>query len=112
MPDWPFSRLSSEFLAILRDRYPKGLTPSIAEPEATPVPASDSDVKLAYALPKNVNDLSRGWKVLSAQPSDTLGGKGLTDMCSVAFALLSPDQDESEAEFPVELPTLDDQDDL
>jgi hypothetical protein len=112
MPDWPFSRLTTELLSILRDRYEKGLTPSIAAPEATPVPASDGEVKLVYALPRNPNDLSRGWKGLSAQSSDTLGEKGLTDLSYVAFALLSPDQDESEVEFPVEIPTLDDQDDL
>ncbi|KAK4097426.1 hypothetical protein N658DRAFT_500401 [Parathielavia hyrcaniae] len=112
MIDWPFSRLTDELLSVLRDRYPNGLTPSIAEPEATPLPATSSDFKLVYALPKTASDLSRGWNLIKARPNDTLGARGLTDTCSVAFAFLDPDADESDAEFPVELPTLDEQEDV
>ncbi|KAK4149841.1 hypothetical protein C8A00DRAFT_37544 [Chaetomidium leptoderma] len=106
MVDWPFSRVTTELLSILQDRYPNGLTASIAQPGATtPVPAHDSDVQVAYALPKNPNDLHEGWKNLKAQPSDTLGKKGLTDMCSVAFALLDPNASEAAVYFQVEVPT-------
>ena len=104
--DWPFSRLTTELLSILRDRYPTGLTASTGRPDLTPVPAGDSDVKVAYALPKNASDLSQGWKLIKAQESDALGKKGLGDMCSVAFAVLGSDADEGDAEFVVEVPTL------
>ena len=109
MLDWSFSRLDAELLSTLRDRYPNGLTASIAQPEETALPAEDSDVKIAYALPKNPSELSQGWKNLKAQPSDTVGGKKLTDMCCVAFALLDAGADEDDAEFQVELPALDDE---
>ncbi|KAK4129844.1 hypothetical protein N657DRAFT_653111 [Parathielavia appendiculata] len=112
MLDWTFSRLTDELLSVLRDRYPKGLTASIGEPEATTLPTSGSDFKLVYALPKTASDLSRGWNVIKAGPNDTLGAKGLTEMCSVAFAFLDPDANETDAEFPVELPILDDQEAL
>ncbi|KAK3309342.1 uncharacterized protein B0T15DRAFT_843 [Chaetomium strumarium] len=109
MVDWTFSRLTTELLSILRDRYPDGLTASTGDPQKTPVPASDDDIRVAYALPKNANDLSQGWKNIKAQPSDLLGKKGLTDTCSVAFALLDPTADEGDVQFQVEVPTLEDE---
>ncbi|KAK4233764.1 hypothetical protein C8A03DRAFT_38503 [Achaetomium macrosporum] len=109
MVDWTFSRLTTELLSILRDRYPDGLTASIDDPEKTSLPASDDDIRVAYALPKNANDLSQGWKSIRAKLSDTLGKKGLTDTCSVAFALLDPSADEDDVKFQVELPTLEDE---
>ncbi len=111
--DWSFSRLTAELLTTLRDRYPKGLTASLTTPEPTPLPANDGDVKVAYAVPKNPNELSQGWRNLKAQPDDTVGGKKLVEMSCVAFALLDPDVDddeaEAEAEFLVEIPVLEDQ---
>ncbi|KAL2022110.1 hypothetical protein VTK56DRAFT_6154 [Thermocarpiscus australiensis] len=112
MLDWPFSRVTAELLSILRDRYPDGLTTSTSRPGKTPVPASESDIKVAYALPKNPSDLAQGWKHLKAQPTDTVAGKGLTDMCAVAFALLDPEADEADVRFQVELPSLEDDDGL
>ncbi|AEO69803.1 21acee09-618b-46ad-a937-a67df7a25c24 [Thermothielavioides terrestris] len=107
MLDWSFSRLTTELLSILRDRYKDGLTTSIAPPKITPVPANDGDgVRVAYAVPANPSDLSQGWKNLKVKPEDTLGKKGLTDMCSVAFSLLDSDADEEGVEFLVELPSL------
>ncbi|KAL2138539.1 hypothetical protein VTI28DRAFT_6615 [Corynascus sepedonium] len=111
MADWPFSRLTTELLSVLRDRYPKGLNASTnpAESQVTPVPANDSEVKIAYALPKNPNDLGQGWKPIKAAETDAIGKKGLTDMCSVAFAFLEPDADEASAEFVVEVPIIEDE---
>ncbi|GAB1309832.1 CRAL-TRIO domain-containing protein [Madurella fahalii] len=106
MPDWPFSRVTTELLAILRDRYPSGLTTSNPRAPITTIPAGDRDVKMAYALPKNPNDLSEGWKNLKTQTTDTVADKEVTDMCALAFALLDPDMDESDAEFDVECPML------
>lgn len=113
MLDWTFARLTTELLEILRDRYPDGLTASTTPlPDATatttPLPATDDDARLAYALPKNPNDLSEGWKNLKAQPGDALGKKGLKDLCQVAFALVDADGDEADAEFRVEVPVLED----
>ncbi|KAL2259307.1 hypothetical protein VTK26DRAFT_7061 [Humicola hyalothermophila] len=109
MLDWTFSQVTTELLSILRDRYPRGLTTCIAPPKTTAIPASDSDVKVAYALAKDPSDLSHGWKGLNIQPTDTVGGKGLVDMCPVAFALLDPDADESKVQFQVEVASLDDE---
>ena len=109
MLDWPFSRVATELLSVLQDRYPEGLTTSIAPPETTVVPTSDRDVKVAYALPKNPNDISQGWKNIKAQPTDTVGSKGLADMSSVAFALLDTDADGDNVKFQVEVPALDDE---
>jgi hypothetical protein len=109
MVDWTFSRLTTELLSILRDRYPDGLTTSTGDPEKTPLPARDDDTQVAYALPRNANDLSQGWKNIKANPSDLLVKKGLTDTCSVAFALLDPAADEGDVRFQVQLPTLDDE---
>lgn len=109
MIDWPFSRVTAELLSVLQERYPKGLTTSIAPPETTPVSTNDGDVKAVYAIPKNPNDLSQGWKDLNAQPTDTVGGKGLTEMCSVAFALLHLEASEENVKFQVEIPALDDE---
>ncbi|KAL2168544.1 hypothetical protein VTG60DRAFT_7149 [Thermothelomyces hinnuleus] len=111
MADWSFSRLTAELLSILRDRYPNGLNTSTnpAESQVTPVPANDSDVKVAYALPKNPNDLNQGWRTIKATETDTIGKKGLTDMCSVAFIFLEPDADEASAQFVVEVPIIEEE---
>ena len=111
MVDWSFSRLTTELLSTLRDRYPNGLSAAIAEPQPTPLPASDGDVRVAYALPKNPNDLAQGWKNLKAQPNDTVGGKKLADMSCLAFALVDPDADDADVEFGVEIPTLEEEED-
>jgi hypothetical protein len=109
MIDWPFSRLTTELLSILRDRYPNGLTTSIGQPQLVSIPASDSDVKVVYALPKNSGDLTQGWKTINARETDLLGKKGVTDTSSVAFSFLDADADESQAEFTVEVPTLEEE---
>ncbi|EAQ93877.1 hypothetical protein CHGG_02112 [Chaetomium globosum CBS 148.51] len=109
MIDWPFSRLTAELLSILRDRYPDGLTASIRQPQLIPIPASDSDAKVAYALPKNPSDLAQGWKSINARETDVLGKKGVADMSSVAFAFLGPDADEAQPEFVVEVPVLEEE---
>lgn len=109
MVDWTFSRLTTELLTTLRDRFPKGLTTSLASPVPTPLPANDSDVRVTYAVPKNPNELSQGWKILKAQPDDTVAGKKLADMACLAFALLDPNADEGDAEFQVEVPVLEDE---
>ncbi|KAJ4286630.1 hypothetical protein N0V88_007919 [Collariella sp. IMI 366227] len=99
MVDWSFSRLTSELLAILRDRYPAGLTTSIDQPEGTAVPSSDDDVKLAYAN-------------IKVRPDDTVGSKGLKDNCSLAFAVLEPDADEGSVKFQVELPAVEEDEEM
>lgn len=109
MPDWPFSRITAELLSILQDRYPNGLTASLTEPATTPAPTGEGDVKVAYAVLRNPNEPSQGWKNLKVQPTDTVASKGLTDMCSVAFALLDPNADENDVQFHVEFPTLEDE---
>lgn len=109
MVDWPFSQLTAELLSILRDRYPNGLTASISQPQLIPIPVSDSDVKVAYALPKNPADLTQGWKAINARETDVLGKKGVTDMSSVAFAFVGDDADEANPGFVVEVPVLEEE---
>jgi hypothetical protein len=107
MVDWPFSQLTAELLSILRDRYPNGLTASISQPQLIPIP--DSDVKVAYALPKNPADLAQGWKAINARETDVLGKKGVTDMSSVAFAFVGDNIDEANPNFVVEVPVLEEE---
>ncbi|KAK3382051.1 hypothetical protein B0T24DRAFT_600376 [Lasiosphaeria ovina] len=109
MVEWSFSRVTSDLLEILRERYPRGLTTSIAPPKTTPVPASDTDAKVVYALPNNTNDLSEGWSRLCVKETDTLADKRLKDMSILAFALLDSENKDDEAEFDVELPILEDE---
>lgn len=113
-PDWPFSRLTTELLTVIQERYPNGLTASIGSPDLTPIPAPistsqgdgkpNATIKVAYGLPKQPDDLSEGWKYINAVPSDKLGKKGFTDMCTVAFVVLDHAADETQTEFVVDVP--------
>ncbi|KAK0624526.1 hypothetical protein B0T17DRAFT_616745 [Bombardia bombarda] len=112
--DWKFSRVTSELLAILRDRYPDGLVTSALPKKTTPVPrapvhdSNDHDIRVAYAAPRNPNDLSQGWKRINVRERDTLADKQLTDLSAVAFALISPEEEDDIVEFQVELPISED----
>jgi len=107
MPDWTFARLSTELLEILRERYPDGLTTSPTTGKITTIPDDDSEIKVMYGLPRNVEDLTLGWKELKTKERDTLGSKGLKDLAAVAFALVDADEiDGARVEFEVELPII------
>ena len=108
-PDWTFGRLSQELFEILQDRYPKGLTTSIAPPRTTPVPKTMADARFAFAVPKDPEDLSKGWRNLQAKSQHTLADKRLKDQSVVAFTLLDEDDDDGDAEFEVVEPTFDDE---
>ena len=117
--DWPFSRINSELLSILQERYPDGLTArdeELGELKTTPVPGpGDEDtVKLAYGIPKNNNPddpktkTSDDWDELEFRDTDKVKDKRkLKDMTDVAFLLLDADDDGENLEWVVNTPTLD-----
>ncbi|KAK4220355.1 hypothetical protein QBC37DRAFT_367362 [Rhypophila decipiens] len=113
--DTTFGQISSDLLEILQDRYPKGLTSSIVPPKTTPVPAAGTseaeNIKIAYGIARDPTDLSRGWKSLNVDDSDTVADKELVDLSAVAFSLVSEaeDVDMDDVAFDVELMTLDDE---
>lgn len=72
------------------------------------MPEADSDITIVYGVPKNPEDLTKGWKSLNADNDETLASKKLTDLSVVAFALVEPMDDEEDVEFEVELPSYED----
>ncbi|KAG7140759.1 hypothetical protein HYQ45_002476 [Verticillium longisporum] len=103
-----FSAINKSLLEVLRERFPNGLKISPALSDVTPVPTSD-DVRIVYGLPNNVNDLSQGWKILRIDDDDKPVSKGLKDNIPVAFAFLADGEELDDAQFLVDVPTLDDE---
>jgi hypothetical protein len=58
-----------------------------------------------YALPKNHEDLTLGWKEVKVKDEDTLAERKLADLTTVAFALLDAEDPDAKAEFHVDIPT-------
>ncbi|KAK3328744.1 hypothetical protein B0H66DRAFT_820 [Apodospora peruviana] len=109
MLDWTFRQVSAELLAILHERYPDGLTTCVLPSKITPVP-KDGDVKIVYGVPRNANDLSKGWKVLQKQDNeDTVFEARLRDLAPVAFTLVSGDVLEENVVFDVDTPTIEEE---
>jgi len=105
----PMSNVTQLLREVLQERYPSGLTTSVAPPKQTPVPA---DAKLAYAVLSVPNDPSRGWKRLKvgADEEFTPTKCGLADNSVVAFAVLGADHDDNDdVQFEVEWPRVDDE---
>lgn len=103
----PFSAVTQELLGLLRERYPSGLTTSVAPPKTTPVP---SEARLAYGVLTVPNDPSRGWKRLKIGEDEEYNPTkcGLKNNSIVAFAFLE-DDDDDEVLFEVEWPKEDDE---
>ncbi|KAK4444145.1 hypothetical protein QBC34DRAFT_385575 [Podospora aff. communis PSN243] len=97
-PSWTFSKLSAELLEVLRERYPDGLSTTET---TTPIPA---DARVAYAVPRNKEDLTRGWKQVKAEDDDTLAERKLVDLTAVAFALVGAGDEDASVEFVVDVP--------
>ncbi|PTB67762.1 hypothetical protein BBK36DRAFT_1168137 [Trichoderma citrinoviride] len=93
----PFSSVTQELLAVIRERYPDGLTKSTSAPdEKTPVPA---DANITYGVLRAPADPSKGWKPLNVgqDASNTPTKCGLKDNSIVAFAFPLANEDEIEA---------------
>ncbi|KYK57964.1 hypothetical protein DCS_04977 [Drechmeria coniospora] len=101
----PFSAVTEELVGLLRERYPAGLTTSVAPPKQTVVPA---DAKLAYAVLAVPNEPAKGWRRLKVGEDEahTPTKCGLKNNSIVAFAVLADDADD--ATFEVEWPQEDD----
>ena len=106
--DWSFSQLTEELISILRERYPNGLTTSIAPPKTTPVP-QEGELKLIFGVLKSPNDPSKGWTLLKAKATDTLGSLQFHDRCIIAFTLEDPAASNEKDTFPVIFPMLEDE---
>lgn len=95
--------VGKELRALLRDRYPEGLTTSLDPPKTTLVPDEDSHPNMAYAVLSVPNDPTRGWKQLKYDDETTnAGAAGLKPNGIVAFAFLQNPDDEPtfEVEWP------------
>ncbi|KAK3936222.1 hypothetical protein QBC46DRAFT_296657 [Diplogelasinospora grovesii] len=107
--DDSFSKITDELLTILRDLYPDGLTTSIHPPKQTSVPASNTEVRVVYGLPKNLSNLSLGWERFDVKETDRPFDRSeLRNNCSVAFTLIGAGERDENAQFEVEIPTLED----
>lgn len=104
----PFSAVTTELLELLRERYPAGLTTSVAPPRQTPIPA---DARLAYAVPSIPADPSKGWKRLKVGEDEehTPTKCGLKSNSVVAFSVISDDDGDDEVLFEVEWPREDEE---
>ncbi|KAK1251336.1 hypothetical protein MKX07_005891 [Trichoderma sp. CBMAI-0711] len=90
----PFSSVTQELLAVLKERYPDGLTKSTSAPdEKTPVP---DDANVTYGVLRAPADPSKGWKPLNIgqDASNTPTKCGLKDNSIVAFAFAPTDGEE------------------
>ncbi|KAH7122141.1 hypothetical protein B0J13DRAFT_567016 [Dactylonectria estremocensis] len=103
----PFSAITAELLETLQERYPRGLTTSIAPPKTTSIP-EESGAVVAYGVLTVPNDPSRGWKKLKANSAGSTPTKlGLKNNSLVAFAFVEDEDDEPV--FEVEWPREDDE---
>lgn len=102
----PFSEVSDELLALLKDRYPDGLTTSLSSPDRMPI--SDS-AALVYGVFRVPNDSSKGWKRLKIGDNGhyTPTKCGLKNNSIVAFTLV--EDPDSDVEFEVEWPQEDEE---
>ncbi|KAK0719246.1 hypothetical protein B0H67DRAFT_551647 [Lasiosphaeris hirsuta] len=108
-PDQTFADITADLLELLRERYPDGLTTSVAPPKTTPIPASDDGSRVIYGVLKAPADWAQGWKNLRAEESDTVAGKRLKDMAPVAFAFAGEDEALRDVVFEVEVPVLEEE---
>ncbi|CAM1504872.1 Fc.00g024630.m01.CDS01 [Cosmosporella sp. VM-42] len=101
----PFSAITTELLEILQERYPNGLTTSIAPPKTTAV---STDATIMYGVLSVPNDISRGWKKLKIGNGESTPTKlGLKNNSLVAFAFV--DDEDDEVDFEVEWPKEDEE---
>ncbi|PHH69416.1 hypothetical protein CDD80_6744 [Ophiocordyceps camponoti-rufipedis] len=99
----PMSAVTDELLAVVRERYPDGLTTSSAPPRHTTVPP---DARLAYAVLNVPSDPSKGWKRLKigSEEEATPTKCDIRNNGVVAFALA-----DDEVVFEVEWPREDEE---
>ncbi|KAF4963438.1 hypothetical protein FSARC_8535 [Fusarium sarcochroum] len=101
----PFSNVTAELLSVLSERYPRGLTTSLAPPKTTVV---DADSTLAFGALKIPNDPSGGWVRLKTKNGESTPTKlGLKNNSLVAFAVV--DDEDDDPEFEVEWPREDEE---
>lgn len=104
----PFSSITSELTSILRDRYPAGLTTSLAPPQTTPIPDAP---RFAYGALNKLDDPAQGWRRLQVGADEELTPTkcGLKHNSLVAFMLLAEGDDPDDVVFQVEWPTEDEE---
>ncbi|KAF4467688.1 hypothetical protein FALBO_5423 [Fusarium albosuccineum] len=101
----PFSNVTAELIELLTERYPRGLTTSIAPPKTTVI---SSDSQLAFGALNAPNDPSAGWKKLKVGNGESTPTKlGLKNNSLIAFTVV--DDEDDEPEFEVEWPKEDEE---
>ncbi|KAF4450944.1 hypothetical protein F53441_6005 [Fusarium austroafricanum] len=99
----PFSNVTTELLSVLSERYPDGLTTSLAPRKKT---VFDADSILAFGALKVPNEPQAGWVRLKIGDGESTPTKlGLKNNSLIAFTVL--DDVDDEPEFEVEWPKED-----
>lgn len=110
----PFSSVTQDLLAVLKERYPDGLTKSSSSPDdKTPIPDA---ANLTYGILRVPIDPSKGWKPLKLgeEGENTPAKCGVVDNTIIAFAFGPGDGDDADIEegdvvFEVEWPQEDEE---
>ena len=98
----PMSKVKTDLLELLRERYPSGLTTSFESAQKLKIPESDSSTYLALGALAVPNSAEAGWKKIKFDEDQTALKTGLKQNSIVAFTFLESADDE--AEFLVEWP--------
>ncbi|KAI1756834.1 hypothetical protein F4782DRAFT_484316 [Xylaria castorea] len=105
-----FSHVQEELLAVLKERYPNGITTPESR-KKTELPNSASQIK--FAVLKDKTDPTQGWKPLTFELDDAPVDKGFQENMMVAFAIAPDDADDAddtdEVTFEVEFPSYDEE---
>lgn len=107
-PQAPFSQVSDELVSVLRNRYPAGLTSSVAPPKTTPIPELP---KLVYGALTVPNDPAQGWRRINtgADGQSTPAKCNVKNNSLIAFTFVDEDAADDEVVFEVEWPRDDDE---
>lgn len=103
--------VTEDLCGLLRERYPNGLTTSLAPAKTTDVPAAADKVRVVYGVLNTANDPTRGWKRIKkdGQGHESPPDFGLKPNGIVAFAFVGEDEEDEDVVFEVEWPKEDDE---
>ena len=107
-PTTPLSKIKTELLTVLQERYPSGLSSS-SSGSYIAIPGSTDEIALGTL--SDEYDKSKGWTEMDTSDGDTKESPqslGLKDKHHIAFAFV---KDGDEPEFEVDWPNYDDYDD-
>lgn len=98
----PMSKVKTELLELLRERYSAGLTTRHDDADRYQIPEEDNDTYLALGTLAVHNNPYAGWKKLKFEEGDNAGKIGLKKNSILAFTFV--DEPDQEPLFLVEWP--------